>query len=236
MYKLKALRLSVAAAATLAAVSFSALGQSQPIACDTALTAQDPLSAYMERASACLQPVGIMLERNTAQAIADADFVIAQDPSFAAAYAVRAQAKLFSNRIGQGLADLSVALFLEPTNVEWLRWRAELMLLLNDVDGALADISRAIAAEPTSDLLLLERSRIHERNADLASALADAEQALALNPDSAAALLRIGDIHYTAGRDQAALDAYRQYLEVSTERSPLVNARVLILERRLSGN
>ncbi|MFQ3674654.1 MAG: tetratricopeptide repeat protein [Aggregatilineales bacterium] len=236
MFKLKMLRLSGLAAAMLAAVSFSAFGQSQPITCDTALTAQDPLSAYVERATACLQPVGIMLERNTAQAIADADFVIAQDPSFAVAYAVRGQANLFSNRIGQGLADLSVALFLEPTNVEWLRWRSELMLFLNDVDGALADISRAVAVEPTSELLLLERSRIHERSADLASALADAEQAFALNPDSAAALLRIGDIHYTAGRDQAALDAYRQYLEIAAERSPLVNARVLILERRLSGN
>ncbi len=236
MLKFQVFRLFFVGAAVLTAISFSAIAQSQPVACDTALTAQDPLSAYLDRANACLEPVGIMLERNTAQAIADADFVIAQDASFAAAYAVRSRANLFANRIGQGLADLSVALFLEPTNVEWLRWRSELMLFLNDFDGALADISRAVALAPADDTLLLERSRIHERNADLASALTDAEQALTLNPESAAALLRIGDIHYTAGRDQAALDAYRQYLEVATERSPLVNARILILEQRLADN
>lgn len=66
--------------------------------------------------------------------------------------------------------------------------------------------------------------------------MTDAEQAAALNPDSAAALLRIDDLHYEAGRDAQALDAYRRYLDVATERSPLVNARILILERRLGEN
>lgn len=205
----------------------------QPITCESALSAQDPLTAYVERAADCLRPVGELFARNTDQALADANFVIAQDPTFAAAYAVRGQAHLWAVQPAQAVRDLSIALFLDPTNVDWLLFRSELMVFLNDIDGAIADLTSAIAVEPANEALLLERSRLHERRADLTSALADAEQAAALNPESAAALLRIADVHYEAGRDQVALDAYRAYLAVTTERSPVVNARILILEQRL---
>lgn len=161
----------------------------QPITCDSALSAQDPLNAYVERAADCLRPVGELFARNTDQALADANFVIAQDPTFAAAYAVRGQAHLWAVQPAQAVRDLSIALFLDPTNVEWLRFRSELMLFLNDIDGAIADLTSAIALEPTYEALLLERSRLHER---------------------------------------------RAYLAVTTERSPVASARILILEQRLS--
>lgn len=149
-------KLRLGLAATLMAVSFSAFAQSEAITRDTVLMARDPLNAYVERANACLEPVGLLLERNTARAIADANFVIAQDPAFDAAYAVRGQAYVWSNRVGQGVAALSIALFLEPPNVAWWQWRSEVMLFLNTT-----------ALDPTSEALLLARSRIHERNADL---------------------------------------------------------------------
>jgi len=220
-------------AAVLVVTAGAVFAQDQDITCDTVLTAQDPLSAYTARAAACLQPTGLLFERNTAQAIADADFVIERDAANAEAFAMRGQARLWQREFGQSIADLTTALILQPQNVDWLTFRAFVMLQVQDRTGAIADFSRALAVEPTNEALWLERSRLHELNGDLKSALADAEQAAALNPNNAAALQRIGDIYYVTGNDQLALEAYRRYLEVAVERSPLVNARILILERRL---
>jgi tetratricopeptide (TPR) repeat protein len=201
----------------------------QAIPCDPSLDLGTDVNAYLERASACLELEG----RNPEQALADANSALMLAPDNADAYAARAWSHVWQRSFGQAIADATVAITLEPDNDFYYRGRAFAMLQVDDLEGALADMEQAIVLAPNDTDLYLFRSDTLEDLGRMDEAIAKMQQAVSLFPNNAELIQRLGDLYFVTEQDLLAFDTYNRYKEVTEELSPLVNARLLILERRL---
>lgn len=216
--------------ASLLIVPLSAQNMGTRGDCDASMDLGNDVAAYIARSTACLELDG----RNPDQAFADADHAVKLAPDSAEAYAARAWAQLWQRSFGQAIADVTVAITLEPDNPQWYRARSFYMLQVDDVKGSLADIEQAIVLTPDHTDLYLYRSDYLEQLGRTDDAIADMQDVIVLYPDDAALIRRLGDLYFTQDEDRLAFDTYQRFNEITSEPSPLVNARLLILERRLN--
>jgi len=209
--------------------------KAESIVCDPTIDLGNNASAYIERSAACL---GLMIEdrlrRNPDQALKDANRAVELAPERADAYAARAMSHAWRGSLGQAIADATVAIMLEPDNDQWYRERSFYMFQVDDLAGSLADLEQAIVVSPDEMDLYLFRSSTLEELGRTDEAIAGIQEAMMLFPDSAELIRRLGDLYFMTGQDQLALETYQRFNAVASEQSPLVNARLLILERRLS--
>ena len=207
----------------------------QANACEAELPDDASSDDYLERAEACFAMVGRLARiepevalRLTLNSVNEA---LALDPANAEAYALRGRIRTGTGARGQAIADFTIALYLSPDESEYYLGRALAMQSVGDDAGALADYDAAVTLSPQEPDALLYRGLFRYQREAWDAALADFEQMLGIDPDNADAYEYVGHSHYELGQMDEALAAYQRHLEVAVNRSPLVNARVLLLER-----
>src|SRR5690606_16051539 len=206
--------------------------------CDPDRELGNDVDAYIRRIEACLDAhttsaVQLHVYELLAQILADANRAVELEPNNPAALAARGQALFLNGSYGRALVDYTVALQFEPDNAELYAKRAFVMNGVGDFDGSIADLTQAIALEPENAEWYFLRSHFYEAADQYDLALADVESITAFAPENAAAYERIGDIYYGLEQDELALQNYRRYAELTEMMSPLVNARMRLLEARL---
>jgi tetratricopeptide (TPR) repeat protein len=213
----------------------ASLVSAQADACPT--TAPTGAPALLAAAEACLEPSGRLYERDAERALVYALDAAAARPAspeeLARAYDVQAQAHFWLGQWGQAIARQTQALLLLPT-AERYALRAELMGLVGDTAGAIADAEQAITLEPRQLDLYLWLGRYALENADYDLALDVLERAAAFSPDDAEVALLLGDVHYARVDYARAQAAYQRYMALADSVSPVVVARLSVIERQLS--
>jgi tetratricopeptide (TPR) repeat protein len=104
----------------------------------------------------------------------------------AAAFRIRAYARLQLADSGGGMADLDQSIALDSKNPTSFTLRSGARAAAGDLPGALEDATQALRLRPDDPALLLARAAIYVRQQRFDQAHADATRVIALAPDSAA--------------------------------------------------
>jgi tetratricopeptide (TPR) repeat protein len=141
---------------------------------------------------------------------------VALDPSYVAAYFLRAGGKMHLKDFRGALADYDQVLSLNPKVVFAYLNRGDLKKdKLNDPQGALADYNQAIALDPSLVFAYLSRGSLKEQQNDFQGALADYNQGISLSPNSAVAYLMRGSLkHFKLNDSSGALADYNQIISL----------------------
>lgn len=198
-------------------------------------TAPADAPALLTAAEACLEGLGPFYERNSAQALAYAEAAAAglDDPAdLAHALDLQAEAHFWLGNLGQAIARQTQALLRLPTADRYLM-RAAFMDRVGDTAGAIADAEQAILLAPEQLDLYLWLGRYALDHGDDALALDVAERAAAFAPDDVEVMLLQADAHYARADYAAAKAVYERYMTLADSLSPVVVARLAVIERRL---
>lgn len=161
------------------------------------------------------------------------DRALELDPAFAEAYAARAEAHFWLRQFGYAISDVTLALHLGAEDGHLLARRAFLFREIGDITSALSDLDKALTAQPDDPTLYLQAADYSLLQDQPEMAIAYLMRGVTNAPDNDALYMRLGDVYYELGERAQALEAYRTYLTLADEQSPVVRARILILERDL---
>jgi tetratricopeptide (TPR) repeat protein len=126
-------------------------------------------------------------QQDYAGAITDLDEALRLDPSWAAAYSVRALARLGLGDHRGAIGDLDEALRLNPSWAAAYGVRGEARILLGDYGGAIADYTAALRINPDHLLSYINRGVARSQLGDFEGAVADYDEVLRRDPDIAIA-------------------------------------------------
>lgn len=201
------------------------------------VTAPSGTTALLAAADACLNPAGPFYQRDAARALVYAQEAAAAQPDpagLARAYDLQAWAHFWLGEPGQAIARQTQALITLPAADRYLM-RAAYMNQVGDVSGAIADAEQAILLAPRQidSYLWLGRYALEQGEFDVAWDVAN--RAAAVAPDDADVVLLQGDTDYARADYASAKAAYERYLSLTPDVSPVVTARLMIIERRLGG-
>ncbi len=217
-------------------LTFSTTALASHPACPSTVSSDS--SVLLAAAEACLEARGRFNERDATQALTYAQQAVTARPAspvdLARAYDLQAQAHFWLGQKGQAIASQTQAIILLPTSERFLV-RAALMDSVNDVVGALADAERAVELAPRRIETYRWVARYALNNAQAVAALDVLERADAFAPDDPDLALLRGDAHYALEDYAAAQRAYQRYLSLAQDISPVVTARLRVIERLLNG-
>lgn len=222
------------AALLVCALSPAAFAVAQPTAhCPS--TVPSGASAILAAAEACLEAPGPFYERDAARALMYAQEAVAaqlEPAQLAHAYDLQAEAHFWLGELGQAIARQTQAVVLVPTADRYLM-RAVTMDRVGDTAGAIADGEQAISLAPRQiePYLWLGRYALDQREYELA--LDVGERAAAFAADDADIVLLQADAYYGRADYASAKAAYERYVTLASSVSPVVAARLMIIERRL---
>ncbi len=126
-----------------------------------------------------------LVAKDPTQALRLADEALALDPTCAAAWCLRGDARRETKDYKGAVADLTRALELDPQDaVAWVA-RGDARSELDELDQAIADTTRAIELAPGLARAWKERGVARTMKHELPAALADLDRALELDPSGA---------------------------------------------------
>ncbi len=200
---------------------------------DCPRTTPSGVDALLEAAANCLtDPV-----RNANSVLEFARAATAQltldDARLVDAYRLQADAHMWLRQYGQSIAWRTLAIALDPTNADDYARRAGAMSAIDDIEGAYSDQEQAIALDPNNVDRYLSLADYLLDNDDTERALDVISRAVVIAPENAAVRQILGDVYYAQQTYAQARNEYEQYLLLTNNVSPVVRARLLVIERRL---
>jgi tetratricopeptide (TPR) repeat protein len=144
------------------------------------------------------------------RAIAEFTAALGLNPSLAAAYTNRAEARRLTGDYESALSDYDNAHLLDPRDPRVLFNRGMVQWLLGRIDAALADFSACLGVEPSNALAWTHRGAAYADKGALHSAVADFTRAVQLDPSSQLAYQKRGDVSMRLGDPDRAIADYNQ--------------------------
>lgn len=157
-----------------------------------------------------------MIQRGKyAEAIAELDRAVKQDPKFLFAYAWRGVAKGRIGKSDEALADFNEALKLDPRNAFALGQRGNTFFALRDNGKGLADLNAALEIDNTAAAPYSFRGMIYSDMGDQEKALADLNRAIKLNPDLPPGHGGLGSVYSKLQEFEKSLASYNRALQLA---------------------
>lgn len=150
-----------------------------------------------------------------AEAIAELDKAVKEDPKFLFAYTWRGIAKSRIGRLDEALADFNEVLRQDPQNVFALGQRANAYFALRDNGKGLADANAALEIDNTAAPPYAVRGLIYSDMGDQEKALAELNRAVKLNPELPSAHGGLGSVYSKLQEFEKSLAAYNRALELA---------------------
>lgn len=144
----------------------------------------------------------------TAQMLADADYLIQVAPDRPQGFAARAVARMLNSKLDASVDDLAKAESLGGPNALLDLLRGLVLLRRNDAESALSALSKALIVEPDQVLALLRRAEAFTIVGRYELAIVDLNEVIAKEPANAEALERRGDCHNKLERFEDAIADY----------------------------
>ncbi|MFI6393824.1 tetratricopeptide repeat protein [Nonomuraea sp. NPDC050540] len=153
----------------------------------------------------------------TREALQDYDAAIALDPAFPDYYVDRGNLRFRLGRYAEALADYEAAIEAGPPLPEAYYNRAELRLAEGDEEGALADLGHVIVLDPGYLDAYINRAGLLAAAERDEEARTDVTAGLLLAPGNPHLLAVLGQLETSAGRYDAAHEAFELALAAAPE-------------------
>jgi tetratricopeptide (TPR) repeat protein len=160
-----------------------------------------------------------------AEAIAELDRAVKQDPKFPFAYAWRGVAKSRVGKIDEAMVDFNEALKVDPRNTFALAQRGNAYFVLRDNGKGLADVNAALEIDNTAAPPYAFRGMIYSDMGDQEKALADLNRAVKLNPDLPPAHGGLGSVYIKLQEFEKSLAAFNRALELAPKTQAFLGGR-----------
>jgi tetratricopeptide (TPR) repeat protein len=144
----------------------------------------------------------------TAQALADYDAVIAEDPNYAEYHFDRGNLLRKLGRDEDALLAYERAMRLSPPFTEVYYNRADILLSRGDTEAGLSDLDYVLELDPSFVDALVNRAGLRAELGQPELAHADVDAGLAVAPGNPHLLSVLGQLHAAAGRYGDAMQAY----------------------------
>lgn len=190
-------------------------------------------AAPPEQAGALLERARALLgeRRDPGAALVLLDELLAAQPEDAAAFALRARARVARGELAAAGLDLDRALELDPSQAAACAERGALRFRLGDLAGATQDFDHFVALRPTEAGGYASRGACHYKAGELPAALRDFDRCLELSPGDPEILRRRGRVRFKSRDFEGAAADWSAVLAKSPRDTDALRKRAVALRR-----